>query len=291
MPPRLQGASAFLDQVARGSYNTTGTQAVFFGNILAYEFIHQDSALTKRRHSEKASLSRLRSDFENTRNTLYGEVDNYKSNYEEWDTGTRDKAARLYEIEVKLGKRLARRQKKKFRNQLEDWKSEISNLEKTYEQLLKLKKPAEYWNIRAGKLRAQGNLWLFLLVLIMGGALWILSQSFISWAYGQPTKLDLTSLQDILIFASLLSVIAVLVRVFTKLIFSSFHLQRDAEEREQLVYLYLALVNEEKMDSESLPLVLQAIFSRSDSGLMGKDLTPQMPATTDFASRITGQAK
>lgn len=229
-----QAASAFLDQVARGSYNTTGTQAVFFGNILAYEFIHQDSALTKRRHSEKASLSRLRSDFENTRNTLYGEVDNYKSNYEEWDTGTRDKAARLYEIEVKLGKRLARRQKKKFRNQLEDWKSEIRNLEKTYEQLLKLKKPAEYWNIRAGKLRAQGNLWLFLLVLNYGGI---------------------------------------------------------TEEREQLVYLYLALVNEEKMDSESLPLVLQAIFSRSDSGLMGKDLTPQMPATTDFASRITGQAK
>lgn len=229
-----QAASAFLDQVARGSYNTTGTQAVFFGNILAYEFIHQDSALTKRRHSEKASLSRLRSDFENTRNTLYGEVDNYKSNYEEWDTGTRDKAARLYEIEVKLGKRLARRQKKKFRNQLEDWESEISNLEKTYEQLLKLKKPAEYWNIRAGKLRAQGNLWLFLLVLNYGGI---------------------------------------------------------TEEREQLVYLYLALVNEEKMDSESLPLVLQAIFSRSDSGLMGKDLTPQMPATTDFASRITGQAK
>ncbi|MCH8106646.1 MAG: hypothetical protein IIC58_14275 [Proteobacteria bacterium] len=229
-----QAASAFLDQVARGSYNTTGTQAVFFGNILAYEFIHQDSALTKRRHSEKASLSRLRSDFENTRNTLYGEVDNYKSNYEEWDTGTRDKAARLYEIEVKLGKRLARRQKKKFRNQLEDWKSEIRNLEKTYEQLLKLKKPAEYWNIRAGKLRAQGNLWLLLLVLNYGGI---------------------------------------------------------TEEREQLVYLYLALVNEEKMDSESLPLVLQAIFSRSDSGLMGKDLTPQMPATTDFASRITGQAK
>ena len=229
-----QAASAFLDQVARGSYNTTGTQAVFFGNILAYEFIHQDSALTKRRHSEKASLSRLRSDFENTRNTLYDEVDNYKSNYEEWDTGTRDKAARLYEIEVKLGKRLARRQKKKFRNQLEDWKSEIRNLEKTYEQLLKLKKPAEYWNIRAGKLRAQGNLWLFLLVLNYGGI---------------------------------------------------------TEEREQLVYLYLALVNEEKMDSESLPLVLQAIFSRSDSGLMGKDLTPQMPATTDFASRITGQAK
>jgi len=61
------------------------------------------------------------------------------------------------------------------------------------------------------------------------------------------------------------------------MVFSSYHLQRDAEEREQLAYVYLAITHEQKeIDAESRKIVLQALFSRADTGLL-KDSSPTMP--------------
>ena len=49
-------------------------------------------------------------------------------------------------------------------------------------------------------------------------------------------------------FITLISFLAYGIRTFAKLTFSSFHLVRDAEEREQLTYVYLALKKEQKID-------------------------------------------
>ena len=52
---------------------------------------------------------------------------------------------------------------------------------------------------------------------------------------------------------------------------------RDAEEREQLTYLYLSLNNEKKIDEKSRDIILQALFSRSETGLLTGDSAPAMP--------------
>jgi hypothetical protein len=63
----------------------------------------------------------------------------------------------------------------------------------------------------------------------------------------------------------------------SKLTFSSFHLMRDSEEREQLTYLYLSLNNEGQIDGTSRELVLQALFSHSETGLLNGESGPTMP--------------
>ena len=62
-----------------------------------------------------------------------------------------------------------------------------------------------------------------------------------------------------------------------KLTFSAFHLQRDAEEREQLTHLYLNLREGANDDVESRRIILQSLFSRSESGLLSNETGPTMP--------------
>jgi hypothetical protein len=54
---------------------------------------------------------------------------------------------------------------------------------------------------------------------------------------------------------------------------------RDAQEREQLTYLYLSLTDEAAIDKESRHIVLQALFSRSETGLLAQEHGPTMPST------------
>ena len=87
----------------------------------------------------------------------------------------------------------------------------------------------------------------------------------------------MNTVQGIVIFATLLAVYGILIRVLSRLTFSAFHLMRDAEEREQLTYLYLSLINEKKIDEKSRDIILQALFSRSETGLLSGESAPTMP--------------
>ncbi len=57
---------------------------------------------------------------------------------------------------------------------------------------------------------------------------------------------------------------------------------RDAEEREQLTYLYLSLNQNSQLDSSSRDIVLQALFSRTDTGLLAGDSSPSMPGLNEL---------
>ena len=115
-------------------------------------------------------------------------------------------------------------------------KAKIQELENLYQEKLRLQKPAEYWNNAAKKFRLEGIICAVLLVisLILGAGYF--SNFFTDWLTGQELKVKLNTVQGIVIFGTLLAVYAFLIRVLSRLVFSAFHLMRDAEEREQLTY-------------------------------------------------------
>ncbi len=86
-----------------------------------------------------------------------------------------------------------------------------------------------------------------------------------------------TAIKWSVIYITLFSFLAYAIRIFSKLTFSSFHLVRDAEEREQLTYVYLALQKEKGIDQTERHLIMQSLFSRADSGLLKDDASPTMP--------------
>lgn len=161
---------------------------------------------------------------------------------------------------------------------MEENKKKISELETTYHEKLRLEKPASYWNKKAKSYSRSGLIWTILLGIILISGLVGFSYIFDLWLKGQTTGLKLNSLQGIIIFITIITIYTVAVKTISKMLFSSFHLQRDAEEREQLTHVYLALTNEGgKIDEASRNIILQALFSRAETGLLGKDSSPTMP--------------
>ena len=274
--------SAFLDFSIRNSVQSISNIEHFKGYMYAYEFANQDSQITKRRNGEKVSLGHLRTQFAEAKDMLFAEVDELKTSIEDWDIQNRAESSRLVRIQKALGRRKIKTQSNAFERQLTEWTEKVSILEKTYEEKLKLKKPAEYWAKSARRYGIQGGLWTLAIVALVVVAAINFQEIFVTWLQGRETPVQLNTIQGVILYGSLAGVYAFLLRVLSRLAFSSFHLMRDAEEREQLTYLYLSLTNEAEIDKESRDIVLQALFSRSETGLLAQEHGPTMPGASEM---------
>jgi len=284
-------ANAFLEFLINKRVSNPQVADNFTGYLLAYEFINQDSQISKRRTGEKVSLGHLRAQFTQARDQLFSEAAKSESEIDKWSIKQQTDHKRLFSTQKRLGKRCARLQSKEFNQRLDAWSENIAILEKTYEEKLKLKKPAEYWAKAARRYGIQAGLWTLALVALVVVAAINFQEIFITWLQGKETLIQLSTIQGVIIFGTLAAVYAFLLRVLSRLAFSAFHLMRDAEEREQLTYLYLSLTNEAEMDKESRDIVLQALFSRTETGLLAQEHGPTMPGmheTLRAASRTRG---
>lgn len=110
---------------------------------------------------------------------------------------------------------------------------------------------------------------------------------FQSWLLGGETVLSVKTLPGAVLFASMAAILGFALRALSRLAFSTFHLMRDSEEREQLTYLYLSLSNESAIDKESRDIILQALFCRTETGLLSQDSGPTMPGFGDAMKELT----
>ncbi|GAB1053454.1 MAG: hypothetical protein Sw1PiTSA_32490 [Shewanella algae] len=284
----IQGATSFFSFIVNKQISNTGQKEGFIGSLLAYEYELQDSDLTKRRNSEKLSFSHLRNQLDETNQKLIGEVDEFKDDFSTWDQTTRtswqewlDKTSMEHATQQESQKseheEQQKNQKDEFIAYMDGCKTRIADLENTYQEKLRLEKPATYWKKSAKKYGLQGSLWAIALVATILLGLVFFYNFFDSWLKGQELAVKLNTLQGVVIFGSILAIYAFLIKTISKLTFSSFHLMRDSEEREQLTYLYLSLNNDGQIDGSSRELILQALFSRTETGLLAGESGPTMP--------------
>lgn len=290
-------AEAFLFYIQKKHSQIPGNMSFdqLKGYIAAYEFENQDSDLVKRRKGELAAIGKIRKDFTESKDKLFGEVAALKSDYE--NLSAEAKQALVEELESWQKQRVENNEKvdqsmTEYQSSVsdaidahnaeieaikEESRNKIRELEETYEERLRLEPAATYWKDSASRLRIQGGvLGLLIMItvvigLVAGGYL------FHIWLSHEKLPIDLSSLQGVLITITVLAIYAYILRLLSRLTFSSFHLMRDAEEREQLTYLYLALSNETDVDEKSREIVLQALFSRSETGLLTNEHGPVMP--------------
>lgn len=254
----------------------------FNGYLLAYEFTLKDStAITERRNKEKSSLSRLRTNFENSLPKLESELVEHLKNstekYEEYlkiiDAFKEDKEKTYSDWFINT--------KGDFENFSNKSDNRLEELENTYKEKLKLEEPAKYWSERAVKLKKQG--WIALAVLVglvlivvisLGKLLWTTpEQIYESFFDGDKSA----AIRWSIIYVTFISFMAFAIKAVTKVMFSSFHLARDCEERHTLTYFYLSLLKDSTVDKEDKQLIMQALFSRAETGLLKDDSSPTMP--------------
>ncbi|GAA0742934.1 DUF6161 domain-containing protein [Gaetbulibacter jejuensis] len=252
------------------------------GYLLAYEFTLKDSTeITERRNKDKLSLSRLRTKFENSLPELESQlIEHLKNNtkkYEEYSKAIDD----FKEDKEKTYSDWFINTKGDFEKFSSKSDKRLKELENTYQEKLKLEEPAKYWSERAKKLKKQG--WMALGVLIalilivvssLGKLLWTTpEQIYESFFSGDKSA----AIRWSIIYITFISFMAFAIRAVTKVMFSSFHLARDCEERHTLTYFYLSLLKDSTVDKEDKKLIMQALFSRAETGLLKDDASPTMP--------------
>ena len=263
----------------------------FFGALLVYEFSMKDfTSITERKNSEKKSINTLRTEFENYLNesekTLSTHLSNSNSEYNEYVKKI-DELKNNKEDEFKLW----------FdKTKDEDWKvwfeektQHLKSLEETYESKLKLEKPAKYWEEKSNIYKGQASTAKKYLIFLISITIVFLTSILLiapDWIFTNVFKgNELTVVRWSLIFIVLISIIAFSIKALTKYMFSSYHLARDAEERHTLTFFYLSLLKDTEVKDEERQMILQSLFSRTDTGLLKEDSSPTLP-TNEVINKI-----
>lgn len=279
---------AFL-QAIQGSSPNANSYGSLRGYILAYEFQLQGASdIIGRRASEESAFERTRDELISAKDHLVEEVGGFKrsmeawsksiqDNYNSWFEQKQDSYALWSKSQSELSESDSKSRKEAFDQQMAAWDKDVVDLRARLHGELQLRAPCQQWEKRANILRWQGGLWVIALVAVSALALFYGHDFFMVWLQEKKLPLRIDSLQGAIIFASIVSVIIFLTRIFSRLAFSAFHLQRDAEERAQLAYVYLALLDETGVDPESKKIVLQSLFSRAETGLLAGENGPTMP--------------
>ncbi len=310
LPSSVNGAYNYLIE----QNNHLNDRNVFIGSLLAYEFDLKDKAeITQRRKRETTSLNKIKTDFRNhlsdSETDLVNHLKDINQKYDEYiekiDVQKNEKEELFNNWfegneEIAGVKSIFNEFKKDKEAIFDSWfdgkngkigaKQKIQELENTYKELLKLKEPAEYWKERASKLRTQGWIAFTALIIFVGIVVWSLGellwktpeQIFTSFFEGDKSA----AIRWSIIYVTFISFIAFCIRAITKVMFSSFHLARDSEERNTLTYFYLSLLNDSDVDKEERQLIMQSLFSRADTGLLKDDSGPTMP--NDISGKIFG---
>ncbi len=152
-----------------------------------------------------------------------------------------------------------------------------NELEKLYTEKLRLQAPAEYWKKLAKKYTVTGSLWLTLSILSSVGIVVTLIATLANLPNLFPEDSHwFVIFRSTAILTVVTSVLVYLVRYFIKIAMSSLHLARDARERENLSHFYLALIEKGAVSDKERAIILNSLFSRSDSGLLKGDSAPTM---------------
>lgn len=274
--------SAF-DFTINGNSLNSNNRDNLIGYILAYEFKQRgNSDLTERRNSEKSSLSKIRTDFQkylsDSEDELLTYLNNTKVNFEEH-------IKEIDELKVNKNELITNwfdKTKIVYDELINNSNITIKELESTYKEKLKLEAPAIYWNQRAKKLRTQGWYALGIMVALiiistfsLGEILWNTPEQIYSSFFNGDKS---AAIRWSIVYVTIISLIAFCIRAVTKVMFSSFHLARDCEERYTLTYFYLALLKDSSVNENERQLIMQSLFSRAETGLLKDDSSPTMPS-------------
>ncbi len=160
----------------------------------------------------------------------------------------------------------------------EDCTKRRNELEVLYNEKLKLEEPAKYWQEMENDYKEKARFWVIMSVIValvtMAGLVIVLA--LLPNLFSKDSHwIDV--FKNSAIITIFLSIAVYILRLFVKLATSSFHLARDAKERNKLAYFYLALIAKGAVDEKERSIILNALFSRADTGLLKGDSAPTMP--------------
>ena len=157
--------------------------------------------------------------------------------------------------------------------------SKFDELEKLYEEKLRLASPAEHWEKLETRYLKSGRIGTGLLVALVAATAVVVGRLL----YYPPAAWTQEALTPAVVKGAVILTVGISVTVYlmhigVRHVTSSYHLARDARERLQLTHMFLALLRDKAIEPKEREIVLSALFSRSDTGLLRHDSTPTLPS-------------
>lgn len=155
--------------------------------------------------------------------------------------------------------------------------SRCADLEKLYQEKLRLEAPAEYWKELDKQYNRAGWIWFVFSVLFTAGIIigLVFVLKYLPNLFSEDSHW-IEVFKNSAIITVITSIAVYLLRLFVKMAVSSFHLSRDAKERNKLTYFYLALIEKKAVTEKERAIILNSLFSRADTGLLKGDSSPTM---------------
>jgi hypothetical protein len=191
-------------------------------------------------------------------------------------------ALKLKEADEALGKGV-----ESLTSAVGDAKKRMMALEETYDKLLALKSPVDYWTDRQQLHHQRANY--FAKMAIASAAIGGVLLSIMTYAFvytEKATGQDKIAYWAIGVLALSVTLFMWVIRAEARMLFANAHLELDAGERRVMALTYLSLHREGALakNSEALTKVLNGLFRHSSSGLIRDDAGPSTPL--DIATRI-----
>lgn len=286
-PNYSQGA---IDYITNSPINFNSGKEYFTGVLFAYEFKNQtESELLHRRNNEKISLGQIREKYNLYIVEAEQQLNGYLSDAKENLTDHFETVNKLKEEKNKTFEDWFKNTGEEFDNFYTTAQDSIRINEELYREKLRLEAPADYWKKRAVQLKTEGDKYLNWLIKISVTAailLFVLLMSLGTEYFEVAFNDKIKGIKWSIILVTIVSLLAFTIKILSKLTFSSYHLSRDSEEREQLTHFYLALKKDTAIEPEERQLILQSLFSRADTGLLKDDSSPTMP--TSIIEKFSG---
>ena len=178
-----------------------------------------------------------------------------------------------------------------FKHNLEQWQNNketsIKILEDTYEKKLQLEAPEKLWKERSKDYKIKTRWWMGGLGIFIFGLIFSAGSLLISiHDYLQGTIKDIPFISQSFIYVALVSFLIYLIRVVIKIIISNQHMAMEYEQKEALTRFYQALVyNGKEVDKEERLIIFNALFSKTETGLVKTDNSGESEALIALLSK------
>jgi hypothetical protein len=179
--------------------------------------------------------------------------------------------------------------KEDFENWQDDKENAIKILEDTYKNKLQLEAPETLWKERSKNYKVNNRYWMgglavFIVALIISAGSLLVSIH----EYLKGTLKDIPFISQSFVYVALISFLIYLVRVMIKIIISNQHMAMEYEQKEALTRFYQALVYDGKeVEKEERLIIFNALFSKTDTGLVKTDSSNDSEALLAILSKIS----
>jgi len=157
----------------------------------------------------------------------------------------------------------------------------VSNIEEAYKGKMTINEPIKYWEGRRTDYRSRsltfgiltGVVAAFFVLLILLGL------------YYMPDMSSIKNVKDqikfTILFITGIGVLTYLLNIISRIFLSSLHLLADIDERSNLTHFYISLIQGGNIEAKDREIILQSLFSRTESGIIKGGTEFSMPGSLE----------